>query len=75
MSYTGAPLSQQYPQHPAPRPTSDPVGEVVKRVSRIEAAAWIGMGFSIATFGVVIYWSIKVFQMIHALQDAFEGVQ
>ena len=75
MSYTGAPLSQQYPQHSAPRPASDQLGEVVKRVSRIEAAAWIGMGFSIATFGVVIYWSIKVFQMIHALQDAFEGVQ
>ena len=67
MSYTGAPLTQLYPQHSKPRPASE-VGEVLKRVRRIEVVAWIGMGFSIATFGVVIYCSIKMFHMIQALQ-------
>lgn len=55
-----------------PRTTRD---EVLARLTRLEIAAWVGLGVGVITMGVVIYWTIKVYQVIHAMQQAMQGFQ
>ena len=57
--------AQQAPQYA-------PMTDTQKRLTRIEIAVWLSMSFAFVAMVVGLYWSWKVYQMIHALQQALQ---